>query len=507
MTTTAKARYNILKARREPFLRRARHLAAMTIPSLLPPEGHTYTSDLPQPYSGLAARCVVSLAARIMTAQLPPGHSPMRLTVPAELLAKEGATTVPPDLERQLALSEKTITSEIERRAWRSATNLGLLHLIVTGNVLERMLQDNTIRSYRLDQYVVCRTPAGQWKELIIEEALDANSLPDNLKGIAGARAESESKAILHLYTWVRKVGNKYETHQEFLDKEVPGSRGTYTVSPWFPLRWSAVIGEDYGRAKCEEHAADIMSVEGLTKSILEGSAMASRHVQMIRPNAAGGLNLRRRLSGAKNGDWVIGNPEDVGMLKFENFPQMQFVSQELESLKTDLKAAFLLDSAAVRQAERVTAEEIRTVTQELEGALGGTYSMLAQEMMLQRLDRLIFQMQRNRQLPDWPDGSIEPVILTGLEALGRASDVEKVASALQLMQGVPEEIIRDYPKWNVLLNKAFVGLQIPDAVNSDAEVKANQEQRAMIEAMTASAPRVAPQIAEAAAAQAQPQQ
>src|SRR5690606_3413397 len=114
---------------------------------------------------------------------------------------------------------------------------------------------------------------------------------------------------------------------------------------------------------------------------------------------------------------------------------------------------------------------------QELEGTLGGVYSMLSQEMMATRLNRLIFQMQANGSLPEWPEGTVEPTILTGLEALGREAQVGNVSTALQLIQGYPEDVY-SYIKWDVLLKKGFTGLNLSDAVRTEDEAQALREEQ-----------------------------
>jgi hypothetical protein len=96
---------------------------------------------------------------------------------------------------------------------------------------------------------------------------------------------------------------------------------------------------------------------------------------------------------------------------------------------------------------------------------------------------RLVVQMKRNNQLPAWPDGLVEPVILTGLETLGREQDITRVQTALQFLQGMPPETL-DYVKFDVLLGKAFYGLNLPDSVRSQKEVKAEQEEKMQQQAM-----------------------
>jgi hypothetical protein len=478
MAETARARYELMKRKRDPYLRRARDCAALTIPALMPPEGHNEFAVLPEPYQGLGARAVVSLASRLMVAMYPPGKPSFKLDVPAEARIKSGQMSVGSDVEQGLVLSEKLISAEIERKQWRRSTNLGLQYLLVTGNCLEFMQPDNTIRIFRLDQYTVSRDMAGDVQEIITEEYLSPESLPESARSLVAADDYSQNRIPLYTHVvWNDKKG-QWDVYQEINSKTIPNSQGSYKILPYNALRYTAVVGEDYGRGKVEEHLPDFRTIDALSKSLIDGAAMASRNVTMIRPNAAGGLNLRRRFAKADNGDIIVGNPEDVVMLQFQNNNGMQLCATELDRQTREVSQAFLMGAATVRDSERTTAFEVQRMTEELESTLGGVYSQLNQDMQNARLKRLVTQMKNNAQLPPWPEGLVEPVILTGLESLGREQDVNRVQVALQFLQGMPPEAI-NYVKFNELLGKAFYGLNLPDAVRSEQEVQEIQQQQA----------------------------
>jgi hypothetical protein len=485
---TAKERYEKLKRRRQPFLDRAYAAAALTVPSLLPPTGHNAHSKLNEPYQDYGAKGVVFLASRILTALYPPGFSSFRLAIPAHVLMSNGQMDMDEDTEQALILSEKLISSEIERRGWRHPTNVAMQHLIVSGNVGEMMMPDNKLRMFRLDQYVVVRDPAGNLKEFITAEVKAKASLSDSLQSLAdtnttgGAGTDDEDTT---LYTHgVRGEDDQWEIHQELGDSEIADSRGTYEICPFNALRWTAVLGEDYGRGKCEEHLPALKSADALAQSVSEGAGMASRHITLVRPNATGGLNLRRRLAKEGNGAIVTGNPEDVTMLNFTNTSGLQIAQVELQEIKKDLMVSFLMNMSAQRSGERVTAFEIQRMTEDLEGALGGVYSMLAQDMQAHRIKRLIFQMQDQGALPDWPAEMVEPIILTGLEALGRQNDVNRARAGMEMISQLPPED-QLYIKKDVLLKKAFHGLDLADAVRTEKEVEEMRQQQAQQNMMT----------------------
>jgi len=479
---SALSRYEALKRKRDPFLRRARECAELTIPALMPPEGHSDAFVLPEPYQGLGARAVVSLSSRLMVAMYPPGKPSFRLDIPPEVRIQNGDMDLDKDIEQGLILSEQLIQAEIERKEWRPSTNLVLQYLVVTGNALEMMLPNNTIRVFRLDQYVVCRDMQGSVREIITEEWLSPESLPDEIRAMVTAEDYSNDRVQLLTHTTLQNDGT-FESYQEVNRELVPNSKGTFDVLPYNALVWTNVIGEDYGRGKVEEHLPDLRAVDALSKSMLDGAAMASRNVTMIRPNAAGGLNLRRRLAKADNGDIIVGNPEDVMMLQFQNGNGLQITASELDRQSREFGLAFLLGSSTVRDSERTTAFEVKKSMEELEGSLGGVFSQLNQTMQQTRLQRLLIQMKANEQLPNWPEGMVEPTILTGLEALGREQDVNRVQAALQFLQGMPPDVLA-YVKWTELLGKAFYGLNLPDAVRTEAEMQEIQQQQQQQQAM-----------------------
>ena len=78
-----------------------------------------------------------------------------------------------------------------------------------------------------------------------------------------------------------------------------------------------------------------------------------------------------------------------------------------------------------VRNAERVTAEEVRLTQLELEQQLGGIFSLLTTSFLIPYLDRTLLVLQRTNELPKLPKDIIRPAIVAGVNALGRGQDRE----------------------------------------------------------------------------------
>ena len=142
---SAKERFNKLDSDRASVLTRARDCSALTIPSILPADGHTETSSLDTPYQALGARLVNNLASKLLLSLLPPNTSFFRLIVSDEV--KDTLSQAPgqenpevggalSEVEAKLVQVEQQILKQIEREALRVPTFEAIKSLIVTGNAL-----------------------------------------------------------------------------------------------------------------------------------------------------------------------------------------------------------------------------------------------------------------------------------------------------------------------------------------------------------------------------------
>jgi len=489
---TARSRYDVLRREREPFLFRARRNALLTIPSVMPLAGNSGHSHSYEPYQSVGAEGLSHLSSRLLMALLPPGRNFFRLDIPADAIAAAGTDEKIKkqitDWKQMLAAWEAAGQAVVDKGNWRIQTAAALQQLICCGNVLEFMDSDNNLKLFRLDQYVVARDWLGNLLEFIVEEKMARLALPDEARGMVPGKDPQEEVTI---YTWCRRSSNGdfYEIMQEVDDQIVPNTVGNIDADklPYNALRWATTPGEIYGRSKVEEHGGDLRSLEGLEKALLEGAAMASRNIIMIKPTATAG-GMRRRVAEAKNGDVLTGDFEQIAMMSFENKIGMQLTAEYAERVERRLRFAFLLNQAVQRNAERVTATEITVLVEEIENALGGVYSMLSHEMMEWRLGRLLFNLQRKGVIPVWPDGDITPRVLTGLEALSRDRDVSRVTTAAELIKMFGEPAM-EVIEITDLLRQAFIGLGLQDVTLSRDEIEKRQEMKARLEAMVKAIP------------------
>lgn len=448
---TAKSRYERLVPIRQPYLDRARECSKLTIPSLVPPEGSSGTTKLPTPYQSVGARGVNNLAAKLLLTLFPPNSPFFRFIIDDFMLEKlTGREGMRADIEEALDKMERAVMAEVEAGSTRPSVFESMKLLLVSGSVLLYVPPSGGLKVYRLDRYVVKRDPMGNVLEAITKENISALELPEGIRSQVLRLDDSQQgseKGInpddsLELYTHIRRNEAGWEVYQEVEGVMIPGTDGTYPQDkcPWLALRFIKMDGEDYGRGYVEEYLGDIKTLEGLTKAIVMASAAAAKVLFLVRPNST---TKMKTLAESESGDIREGNAEDVSVLQMDKFADFRVAYETITQLKESLAFAFLLNSAVQRNGERVTAEEIRYMANELEAALGGIYSTLAQEFQLPYVTVVMAAMERRGRLPKLPKGAIRPAITTGIEALGRGNDLTKLAGLLSDIAPLGPEVIR----------------------------------------------------------------
>ena len=508
---TVAKRYSQLEGERNTFLERGREAAKLTIPTLLPDEGHSSSSVYDTPYQGIGARGVNNLASKLLMALLPPNSPFFRLTID-DFDLQEIAGDNRGQVEEGLARIERAAMQEIEGRAIRVPAFEALKLLIVTGNALVYMPKEGGMKVFRPDRYCVKRDAMGNVLEIITKETISPLMLPDEVRATL-PETETPTKS-LDLYTCVVKDAKGWKTKQEVAGTLIPNSEGTYKTdrNPFIPLRFIRIDGEDYGRGFIEEYMGDLRSLESLTRAIVQGSAASAKLLFLVRPN---GTTKAGQLAKAANGTFVTGDSNDVSALQVQKAGDFRVALETVRLINDRLSAAFLLNSSVQRSAERVTAEEVRFMAQELETALGGVYSILSQEFQMPLINLLLGVLQQEGKMPRLPKDTVKPTVVTGIEALGRGQDLNKLATFLQYLQPLGAEVIASEMNLNDYIDRlaASLGIDTSGLIKS-AEQKAQEQaqqqqmmQQQMLEQTAMGmAQRAAPEIARQEGAVAQEQ-
>ena len=477
---TAKTRYDSLASGRSQFLREARDATKLTLPYLIREDDEsTGTRTLNTPWQSVGAKGVVTLASKLMLALLPAQTSFFKLQVDESQLGD-----IPPEAHTELELAfakiEKTIMDAIAQSDDRVVVHQALKHLVVAGNALIFMGKKG-LKLYPLGRYVVNRDGNGNVVEIVTKEKISKKVLEETVPEFFEMKDESlnddtsDSKEC-EVYTHIKRDNNRFIWHQEVYGKILPKSMGKSPVesSPWIALRFNTVDGEDYGRGRVEEFMGDLKSLDALSQALVEGSAAAAKVVFTVSPSST---TKPSTLANAGNGAIVMGRPDDIGVVQVGKTADFATAYQMVQQLERRLSEAFLI--LTVRQSERTTAEEVRMTQMELEQQLGGLFSLLTVDFLVPYLNRKLMVHQKSGEIPKLPKGIIKPVIVAGVNALGRGQDREALGMFLTtIAQTMGPEAIGQYINPVEVIKRLAVsqGIDILNLVRSMEEVQSERQ-------------------------------
>lgn len=494
--TTIKGQWTRAHNQANAILDRSRLCAALSKPWVLPPEGHDADMRLPEPYQSLGSRGTSMVEGKLMLALFPPGRPYFRLQPAADLRL---SGQISPDevraIDQMLYVYELLATAKLEaaalmsdgrhRLGFRTNKRRSLTQMIVTGDTLERVLDDYRIQVYRRDQYVTHRDNAGDVDWHIVCEEIDIASLDEEKRALSGLPAErfnesDPAKRKEKIYTrcaW-QPESSEWLIEQEINDKVIEVS--IEPVSPFISTTYDLAPGEHYGRGLIEANLGDLRSLDSLSKRELEWAAMASKLLAVKDYNAQfrdhdlakeTGDVMRARVAG--------GVVQDAAFLAVNKVADFQVVRNKVEMLKQDLGRALMIESASQPEGERVTAFQVQRVAMELEGLTGGLYAPIADQQQSPLVRRVMWQLQRDRVLPPLPGDEVEISVLTGLSALSREMEGQKLLTALQFLAQMGEQGLSriDLGVASEIVIKA-VGLEGSDGlVKSLEQARAEQQQ------------------------------
>lgn len=500
---TLKERYGKLEHDRRPYLDRAQACSKLTLPTMYPEDGANSHTEFRTPYQGIGARGVNNLASKMTMALVPAGSSFFQLGLDDAMYQQLEAAA---DMDRPEA---DALLAKIERRAKKHAENVGarktafeiMKHLVVGGNALSLIDSEGRLRMYGLQKFVVLRDASGSVRLIIVKERVAKVTLDEETLTATGADQLEDEE--VDVFTGYERTAAGWKLWQEINETMVPGSEGTDPKdTPRFvALRWTAPTGEHYGRGHVEELFGDLKSYEGLSKAILQATAAAAKVVFGARKGTG---TLKRRFAKAEGGDIVDMDEGDIFAVSLDKYGDFRVALEQAANLERRLSQSFLLNSSVQRDAERVTAEEIRFLAAELEDVLGGVYSVLGTELQLPWAKRWMRVLTKKNLIPALPEGSVDPMVTTGIDALGRNRDLAKLDAVIQRLSPLGPEILDTYLDIGGYIARvaASAGVEQDGLIRSEEEIEQRRERMSAQQAMQQGAPGVMQELIKQAGGQ-----
>lgn len=455
-------RYNELSIEKNFYIESAKECCKYTLPTLLNffVEGNKSWQKLKTTSQSIGARGVSNLASKLLTA-ITPVDSPMfKLVIDDEVLKEELTNNNSVKLsEIDTALTD--YSQSIQRAIKASGDYAQMFEvwqlLLVSGNVLIYDPDDNSnIRVYSLRDYVLKRDRSGQVIEIIVKENISKDNLNkhilDKISVINNSLPSNSNQKSYDLYTQVLKKGDCYHIQQECAGVILEETKGIYPLEgcPYIPIRMYAGSGEDYSRSFVSNYLGDLKSIDVLCRGTVEGALMATKHLYLVRPD---GLTEIKDIEETENGGVIYGRSEDIGVMQSGKSGDLRMVSEEASKIEKRLSQAFLLIEGGIRNAERVTKEEIKSIAKELETALGGVYSVMCHSFQIPYIKRKIWKLQRLGKIRPL-NRKIIPIVVTGFEALGLNGDKEKLLELLSLLKEIFGMSISNYIDYDIVIKR-----------------------------------------------------
>lgn len=433
--TNAHSEWSRLDGMRRGFIGRCEEYANYTHPRLCRPNGYKQdTAESSHEWQAVGAQATNHVTNKLVMTLFNPARPFLRLDVTEQWRAKAAGMGNINDTQINAALAQG------ERKAVRVLDQRGDLrpklyqvcqNLVVLGNVLLYLpiKKEQDVRVFGIKNYVVRRTRSGKVKTLIVKECLAFDELEQEVQDYYNKHRGSSfnSDSTVDFYQWIEMQADGSYTMTQWVnatrlpkafDGKWPADKMPYRV-----LTWNLADEDDYGTGLVEDYAGDFAALSALSEAQVKGAILASEFRWLVNP---AGMTSPEDLQNSENGAALPGLKDDVALVANSKPGDLQVVNSIHADYVRRIGYGFLLNSAVTRDAERVTAEEIRSQALELETSFGGTYSRIAVDLqkplglwLLKEIDIKISNTE------------LEVTIITGLDALSRSAELTNLRGAL----------------------------------------------------------------------------
>ncbi len=404
------------------------------------------TATLERDFQEIGALLVNNLGAKL-TGLLFPSSRPFFNIEASRALqaAAKNQGVKPAEMQAGLSRLEMTSCKQLFLNAAYEQLVQSVKHLIVTGNVL--LYRDSAAKktlAYGVNQYAVRRDGRGNMLDCILREFTDFESLAVDIQTKLRARSrgqykpENEGRNRVELFTRIKrdfvvlngaktdKVIYRISQEADGIEVGVPGSYPEH-LCPWQAICWSLIPGENYGRGLVEDYAGGFAKLSDMSHAATLYGIEVMKVINLVTPGLGADVD---ELQEAECGEYVQGDPNGVTAHESGSADKLIAMEASIETTFTRLARAFMY-KGSTRNAERVTAFELKQDAMEAETTLGGVYSSLSAAMQIPMAHTLLTEVD-----PGMMEGivtaQIKLDIVAGIPALGRQADVQNLAAAAQ---------------------------------------------------------------------------
>lgn len=437
---TLESEFSKLEADSNGLRERVKRYAEVTLPFLVSDESDTGQEDEQLDYQSYGAQLVNNLANVMTTTLFNPARPFFRIDANEKTMGELREIF---DTDVQV----KKRLGEIEREGLKQFNKTNSIAqytqaeklAIVTGDAVIKSDPDGTKTVYSLPSYVLKRSNTGSVYTCILKEVIDVANMPQDL--IEQIKKAYPQREQVHIYTGMYLINGRWKVWQEVENDQIKIAHlteGSYPKGklPYDFRAWELKHGRDYGVGLVEQYAGEFEAYSHWSKAVVDYTTILTDLKILVSP--MGQTNIRD-VNESASGAAIPGDEADVHVLSYGVTSVGDYLESRAGDIRRRLGAVFLLTTAVTRDAERVTAEEIRRNVLDLNKAHSGNYANAAIQLQVPEAKRILQRVGDELK-------EIDVIVLTGLEALSRESELDRwrgFFADLKVLAEVPENILQ----------------------------------------------------------------
>lgn len=504
------SRYQSGAQEREPYLKRGRGYAALTHPPILTDESFGSNDRLASNFQGQGARGLSSITSLVHSSGYPIGHPWIGQQVSHEVrnapdvdqaLVRlvDGGLIARERIVRSLLMSTKLATRGNRRPAtFLSQKYTHIDTILITGDSCQRFSDDTRLINYRRDQWVCKRDEEGNLTFVAVLQKVDPLTLrvkgktTEQIAEAAGMQhygliEKRPEDRLMDMYTaaeYQHDAGN-WVIRQELNGQIIATS--TEALCPFIVTPYWLLPGESYGRGFVEQQiAGDLLSIDNLREKMLDWANQAAdirwvldKNSPYTRPE-----DLRRKVL---RGEVLGGAVQNIARLGVNGMADFNVAATAEQRISEEMSRTMMLEAELQPKGDRVTATQIRRLSQLGDSATGGLRAHLIDEDTIQTMQWANYAAQKKKLLRPLPFDDTDIETLTGLAVHQRQIDAETLTNSLLLAGQMLGERAAEEINYRSVIGRILElqGIQETDIFKTEEQKRAFQQ--AALEAQAAS--------------------
>lgn len=389
------------------------------------------------------------------------------------------------DVETLQATTEKDACQKLFEDGNLARLTLGCQYLVCLGNCLFVRETRGRVLAYSTRYYSIKRDATGRPVRVVLKERQLVGQLPPKVRaGVGGGYKPDDHVDVFTGVYWNPPDMLGKRTVMVCMEcgeyKEILQTALAEEVCPYIPASWALPAGASYGVGHVARYAGDCSKYSSLSRALALYEVAACKVVHGVKPGTGTDLDS---LENAETGEYVLADPDGVKALEFGNGPKIAEMRNDLQAIEERLARAFQW-TGNLRDAERVTAQEVVLTARQIDQDFGGEYSALSAELH-PKFAMLLLQDVQPAFVIGILAGEMGLKMLTGIPALARSAKVQAILEASQEAAAIIAALAptdpRISPQRILEMCLAARGVDINDLYKTEEELQAEAQAAAPI--------------------------